>query len=193
MAGRALSVMSATTTLKLTGQVVSMSTLTDAACKQIMHTSQPHPKMSSQTTSNHTFWQAPSSDVLASNSVLQYAQVAFVDPPKLDFDLRLPSDSHGSGLLDYVQGWADAFISNKILSQYVLPDHYFSQLDGVSPSEYCLCHAASDIIRGAKSWARQRGTEVACRLLPSSNSCCCDCARPLAAARLHHPYCCLCS
>lgn len=64
-------------------------------------------------------------------------QVAFVDPPKLDFDLRLPSDSHGSGLLDYVSNWADAFICDKILSQYVLPDHYFSQIDGVSTSHHC--------------------------------------------------------
>ena len=59
-------------------------------------------------------------------------QVAFVDPPKLDFDLKLPSESHGSGLLDYVSGWADAFITDKILSQYVLPDHYFTSIDGVS-------------------------------------------------------------
>ena len=59
-------------------------------------------------------------------------QVAFVDPPKLDFDLRLPADSHGSGLLDYVQGWADAFITDNILSQYVLPDHFFTQIDGGS-------------------------------------------------------------
>lgn len=58
-------------------------------------------------------------------------QVAFVDPPKLDFDLKLPSESHGSGLLDYVSGWADAFITDNILSQYVLPDHYFTSIDGV--------------------------------------------------------------
>ena len=58
-------------------------------------------------------------------------QVAFVDPPKLDFDLKLPSDSHGSGLLDYVSGWADGFITDNILSKYVLPDHFFTQLDGV--------------------------------------------------------------
>lgn len=58
-------------------------------------------------------------------------QVAFVDPPELDFDLQLPADSHGSGLLDYVEGWADAFITDSILSQYVLPDHYFSQIDSV--------------------------------------------------------------
>lgn len=63
---------------------------------------------------------------------LLLVQVAFVDPPKLDFDLRLPADSHGSGLLDYVQGWADAFITDNILSKYVLPDHYFSQIDGVN-------------------------------------------------------------
>ena len=60
-------------------------------------------------------------------------QVAFVDPPQLDFDLKLPSDSHGSGLLDYVEGWADAFISDNVLSKYVLPDHYFSQIDSVGP------------------------------------------------------------
>ena len=60
-------------------------------------------------------------------------QVAFVDPPELDFDLTLPSNSHGSGLLDYVEGWADAFITDSILSQYVLPDHYFSQIDSVGP------------------------------------------------------------
>ena len=54
-----------------------------------------------------------------------------MDPPKLDFDLKLPSESHGSGLLDYVSGWADAFITDKILSQYVLPDHYFTSIDGV--------------------------------------------------------------
>lgn len=68
-------------------------------------------------------------------TILQVAvvvvQVAFVDPPELDFDLQLPSDSHGSGLLDYVEGWADAFITDSILSQYVLPDHYFSQIDSV--------------------------------------------------------------
>lgn len=64
--------------------------------------------------------------------VIGAVQVAFVDPPKLDFDLRLPSDSHGSGLLDYVSNWADAFICDKILSKYVLPDHYFSQVDGKS-------------------------------------------------------------
>jgi hypothetical protein len=64
-----------------------------------------------------------------------------VDPPKLDFDLRLPSDSHGSGLLDYVSNWADAFICDKVLSQYVLPDHYFSQVDGVSAT--CCCRASA--------------------------------------------------
>ena len=69
------------------------------------------------------------------NAQMMMMQVAFVDPPKLDFDLRLPSDSHGSGLLDYVQGWADAFITDNILSQYVLPDHYFSQIDGVRQPE----------------------------------------------------------
>lgn len=58
-------------------------------------------------------------------------QVAFVDPPQLDFDLKMPSHSHGSGLLDYVEGWADAFISDNILSKYVLPDHFFSQIDSV--------------------------------------------------------------
>ena len=67
-------------------------------------------------------------------------QVAFVDPPELDFDLQLPSDSHGSGLLDYVEGWADAFITDSILSQYVLPDHYFSQIDSVGSFCYCNSH-----------------------------------------------------
>ena len=66
-------------------------------------------------------------------------QVAFVDPPELDFDLQLPSDSHGSGLLDYVEGWADAFITDSILSQYVLPDHYFSQIDSVGPLTGISC------------------------------------------------------
>ncbi|KAL3133562.1 hypothetical protein ABBQ38_007410 [Trebouxia sp. C0009 RCD-2024] len=61
--------------------------------------------------------------------VVGAVQVAFVDPPQLDFDLKMPSDSHGSGLLDYVEGWADAFISDNILSKYVLPDHFFSQID----------------------------------------------------------------
>ncbi|DBA74196.1 TPA: hypothetical protein ACH3X1_010990 [Trebouxia sp. C0004] len=42
--------------------------------------------------------------------------------PKLDFDLQLPSDSHGSGLLDYVSNWADAFICDKFLSQYKSED-----------------------------------------------------------------------
>ena len=75
------------------------------------------------------------------DSDLDGVQVAFVDPPKLDFDLRLPSDSHGSGLLDYVSNWADAFICDKVLSQYVLPDHYFSQVDGVSTT--CCCRASA--------------------------------------------------
>ena len=66
------------------------------------------------------------------NAVNAAAQVAFVDPPKLDFDLQMPSDSHGSGLLNYVEGWADAFITDNILSKYVLPDHYFAQIDKVS-------------------------------------------------------------
>lgn len=61
-----------------------------------------------------------------------------MDPPKLDFDLRLPSESHGSGLLDYVSNWADAFICDKILSQYLLPDHYFSQVDGVCSLVCCM-------------------------------------------------------
>lgn len=76
--------------------------------------------------------------ICTSTTVAQVAvvviQVAFVDPPELDFDLKLPSDSHGSGLLDYVEGWADAFITDSILSQYVLPDHYFSQIDSVGCS-----------------------------------------------------------
>ena len=67
-----------------------------------------------------------------STAVHAAAQVAFVDPPKLDFDLQMPSDSHGSGLLNYVEGWADAFISDNILSKYVLPDHYFAQIDQVT-------------------------------------------------------------
>ena len=56
-------------------------------------------------------------------------QVAFVDPPKMDFDLRLPSHSHRSGLLDRVQGWADAFITGNILSQCLLPDCCFPKID----------------------------------------------------------------
>ncbi len=69
---------------------------------------------------------------MQSPAVNAAAQVAFVDPPKLDFDLQMPSDSHGSGLLNYVEGWADAFITDNILSSYVLPDHYFAQIDKVS-------------------------------------------------------------
>lgn len=69
---------------------------------------------------------------MQSPAVSAAAQVAFVDPPKLDFDLQMPSDSHGSGLLNFVEGWADAFITDNILSKYVLPDHYFAQIDKVS-------------------------------------------------------------
>ncbi len=68
-----------------------------------------------------------------------------MDPPKLDFDLQMPSESHGSGLLDYVSGWADAFVCDKILSKYVLPDHYFSQVDGVNH-----CCAPAPLINASK-------------------------------------------
>ncbi|KAK9800178.1 hypothetical protein WJX73_004159 [Symbiochloris irregularis] len=55
-------------------------------------------------------------------------QVAFVDPPKLDFRLTLPAGSTESGLLRYVEGFLDSFISDNVLANYLLPDHYFSPI-----------------------------------------------------------------
>ena len=57
-----------------------------------------------------------------------HAKLAFVDPPKLDFRLTLPAGSTDSGLLRFVECWLDAFIADSILSQYLLPDHYFTPI-----------------------------------------------------------------
>lgn len=51
-----------------------------------------------------------------------------MDPPKLDFRLTLPAGSTESGLLRYVEGFLDGFIADNVLSNYLLPDHYFSPI-----------------------------------------------------------------
>lgn len=55
-------------------------------------------------------------------------QVAFVDPPKVDFKLTMPAGKTDSGMLRYMEGFIDAFISDNVLSNYLLPDHYFQPL-----------------------------------------------------------------
>lgn len=68
-------------------------------------------------------------------------QVAFVDPPKVDFKLTMPAGKTDSGMLRYMEGFIDAFISDNVLSNYLLPDHYFQPLTDVRPPPHTSCSA----------------------------------------------------
>lgn len=49
--------------------------------------------------------------------------------PHVDFQLTLPEGISGSAPMQYLDGWIDSFIADNILSMYMLPDHFFSQID----------------------------------------------------------------
>ena len=57
-------------------------------------------------------------------------QAAFVGLPQLDFQITLPSGMRAVPM-QYLYGWVDSFISDNILSMYMLPDHLFTQIDEV--------------------------------------------------------------
>ena len=51
--------------------------------------------------------------------------------PKVDFQLTLPEGMHSIVPMQYLDGWVDSFIADNILSMYMLPDHFFTQIDQV--------------------------------------------------------------
>ncbi|KAK9813440.1 hypothetical protein WJX73_009259 [Symbiochloris irregularis] len=56
-------------------------------------------------------------------------QAAFVGLPKLDFSLDLPDGLKAVVPVEWLDGWLDSFIADNILSMYMLPDHFFMQVD----------------------------------------------------------------
>lgn len=82
--------------------------------------------------------------------------------PELDFQLCLPEGVHAVFPMQYLDSWMDSFVEDNILSLYMLPDHFFLQMDevrgwhaNVLPMKPCAhaCHRSGALVKPAqKHW-----------------------------------------